>query len=124
MLPLSVGSRKYYVAEYGGGEMIGAGGWSFERLGTMAIAPGLAYVRHFATHPNWAGRGVASEILSKCISEVISQGGDCMEAYSTLAALGFYQKHGFVIVAPIDVPLASGTMLPSMLMRLIVSITT
>jgi GNAT superfamily N-acetyltransferase len=118
--PALLGSGTYYLAENGAGEIVGAGGWSFERPGTTAIVNGLAHVRHFATLPNWAGRGIGSAILSKCIREAKSQGAEAMEAYSTLAAVGFYQTLGFIIVSLIDVPLASGITLPSMLMRLVI----
>ena len=119
--PALLGSGTYYVAENGAGAIVGAGGWSFDRPGTTAIVAGLAHVRHFATLPSWTGLGVASAILSKCICEAKSQGAEAMEAYSTLAAVGFYQTLGFIIVSPIDVPLASGISLPSMLMRLNIS---
>lgn len=117
--PVLLGSGKYYVAETGAGEIIGTGGWSLERPGTTEVTHGLAHARHFATDPRWTGRGVASAILSQCIRDAEPQGAQSMEAYSTLAAVGFYRAHGFIVVDSIDVPLAPGITLPAVLMRLV-----
>lgn len=116
--PVLLGSGKYYVAETAAGEIIGSGGWSPERPGTTEVVHGQAHARHFATDPQWTGRGVASAILSRCIRDAAALGIRSMEAYSTLAAVGFYRAHGFIVVGSIDVPLAPRITLPATLMRL------
>jgi predicted N-acetyltransferase YhbS len=73
--PALLGSSNYYVAQNGAGEIVGAGGWSFERPGTTEIVHGLAHVRHFATDPKWVGRGIASSILSRCVRDAAALGG-------------------------------------------------
>lgn len=116
--PVLLRSGRYYVAETSAHQIIACGGWSLERPGTTEIVQGLAHVRHFATDPNWVGCGIASAILSRCIRDAAALGTRSMEAYSTLAAVGFYRTHGFFVVASIDVPLAPGFGFPSTLMRL------
>lgn len=115
--PVLLTSGKYYVAATSKGEIVGCGGWSFERPGTDDVVRGLAHVRHFGTDPRWTGRGVAKAILSRCIRDAEAQGVQVMEAYSTLAAVVFYRALGFVIVSPIEVMLAPGIKLPSIHMR-------
>ena len=114
--PVLLRSGTYYVAEGDGVGVIGCGGWTFERPGTTEIAAGHAHVRHFGTDPNWIGRGVAREILSRCIREAAAKGAHVLESYSTLAAVGFYRALGFVAVGPIDVPMGPGLMFPSVQM--------
>lgn len=111
-------SGKYYVAETSEGDIIGCGGWSFERPGTTEVVAGTAHVRHFATEPRWIGRGVAKAILRRCIAEAEARGSNIMEAFSTLAAVDFYRALGFVPIGPLDIMLTPGVILPSMHMRL------
>ncbi|MGZ8336264.1 MAG: hypothetical protein ACXWU1_06345, partial [Allosphingosinicella sp.] len=62
--PRLLAGGTYYLAkaaaapERRGGLPIGCGGWSRERPGTSQTEPGLAHIRHFATHGDWIGRGV------------------------------------------------------------------
>lgn len=115
--PVLLNSGKYYVAETSDGEIVGCGGWSLERPGTTDVVPDTAHVRHFATDPRWTGRGVARMILSRCIRDAEAQDVQVIDAYSTLAAVDFYRTLGFVVIAPIDVPLAPAITLPSVHMR-------
>ena len=115
--PALLGSGKYFVAEANNVGIIGCGGWSLERPGTTEVVGGLAHVRHFATHPRWISRGVAKAILTRCIHVAAAHGIHTMEAYATLAAVEFYRKLGFAVVAPIDVVMAPGVSLPSVVMR-------
>jgi GNAT superfamily N-acetyltransferase len=115
--PVLLGSGTYYVAETELGEVIGCGGWSFEKPGMADVVPGTAHVRHFATDPNWVGRGVAKAILQRCVAVATGLSATTMEAYSTLAAVDFYRSLGFVAIRPIDVALAPGLLLPSLHMR-------
>ena len=56
--PALLESGTFYAAENGRGQMVGIGGWSRERPGDARTEPGLAHLRHFATHPDWCHRGV------------------------------------------------------------------
>jgi GNAT superfamily N-acetyltransferase len=111
--PVLLRSGTYYVAEADGGGVAGCGGWTFERPGTTEVAAGYAHVRHFGTDPNWVGRGVAREILLRCIREAADKGAHVLETYSTLAAVGFYRALGFAATGPIDVPMGPALVFPS-----------
>jgi len=114
--PVLMASGKYHVAETGKGEVVGCGGWSLERPGTKEIVGGLGHIRHFATDPAWNGRGVAKAILVQCFLDAESQAVFTMEAYATLAAMGFYRALGFSALETIEVSLAPGVVLPSIRM--------
>lgn len=116
--PRLLGSGKYYVAEVDDHLVVACGGWSFERPGTGELVDGLAHVRHFGTHPQWVGRGIARAILSRCINDAAAQGVQVMETYSTFAAVNFYRALGFDGADPIGVPMAPGVTFPSVLMKL------
>ncbi len=95
----------------------GCGGWTRERPGTGEVEAGLGHIRHFATHPDWTGRGIAKSLLDRCVVHAPAAGVRRLECYSSLNAEGFYAAFGFAAVRPMDVHM--GTLLfPSILMTL------
>ena len=106
--PALLGSGTFYAAENGQGYMVGIGGWSGERPGDAALEPGLAHLRHFATHPDWCRRGVARLLYETCEANARKAGIEVLECYSSFNAEPFYAALGFVSVARIDVPMGGG----------------
>lgn len=92
--PALLSSGRYFLAEIGG-RAVACGGWSREAPGRGGVIPRLAHVRHFATHPDYLGRGLGGAILARSIGEAKDDGAVEMEAISTLAAEAFYAHHGF-----------------------------
>jgi predicted N-acetyltransferase YhbS len=113
--PRLLSSGTYYVAETGG-RTVSCGGWSRAKV-DGATTPGLAHIRHFATHPDYVRRGVAGAILKRCIAEAAAAGFAEIEALSSLPAEAFYAGHGFRTLAAVHVPMA-GAAFACMLMRL------
>ena len=114
--PALLASGTYYVAESPGGRTVGCGGWTLERPGTAVTEPGLAHVRHFATDPSWARRGVGRAIFDRCESAARLAGVHAFECYSSLNAERFYAALGFRRVRYLDVQLTSDVLLPGVLM--------
>ncbi len=110
-------SGTYYVAVHRDGRLIGCGGWTFERPGTGEIAPGVAHIRHVASHPDATGMGVGRALIARCLAEAHERGAATLECYSTLAAEGFYRSQGFETVGPISVPFPGDIQFPSILMK-------
>ena len=102
--PRLLASGTYYLAVRAVGELVGAGGWTRERPGTGDILPAVGHVRHFATHPDWAGKGVGRSIMERCLREAEAAGCRRMDCQASLNAVDFYRKLGFNVVKPIDVP--------------------
>jgi GNAT superfamily N-acetyltransferase len=115
--PALLSSGTYYVAETERRRIVGCGGWTLERPGTGEIEPGLGHVRHFATHPDWIGRGVGRSIYAACARAARAADVTRFECYSSLNAEGFYAALGFVAVRPVDIRLGPNIVLPSILMR-------
>jgi GNAT superfamily N-acetyltransferase len=115
--PKLLASGTYYVAEVDGGSLAGCGGWTPEKPGSGEIVPGVGHIRHFATHPAWTRRGIASALLVRCVEEAKARGLATMEAFATLSAEDFYRAHGFLPIGPIDVPMTADVSLPSLWMR-------
>jgi len=92
--PALLTSGRYFVAEMNG-RAVACGGWSHEVPGRGGVVPRLAHVRHFATHPDYLGRGLGGAILARSLGEAKAEGAVEMEAISTLAAEAFYAHHGF-----------------------------
>nr|WP_282189329.1 GNAT family N-acetyltransferase [Azospirillum endophyticum] len=96
--PALLGAGTYYLAETGDGMPVGCGGWSIDWPGEpmRPPQPGLAHVRHFATHPGWLRRGVGRALLDRCFADAAAAGARRMLCYASLVAEEFYASAGFV----------------------------
>jgi N-acetylglutamate synthase-like GNAT family acetyltransferase len=110
-------TRTYYVAETQSKKVVGCGGWTRERPGKGDIADGLGHIRHFASHPDWIGRGIGRLIYEACERQARSESVTRFECYSSLNAEGFYARLGFETVRRIEIELGPHLTLPSILMR-------
>ena len=115
--PALLSCGTFYVVENGDGCVVGCGGWTPERPGTTEIAAGLGHIRHFATHPEWIGRGIGRLIYRHCEERAREAGVKRLECYSTLNAEPFYAAMGFQRVSVNEVMLAGGIPFPSVIMR-------
>ena len=115
--PVLLASGTYYIARNHQDLVVGCGGWTMERPGSGAVKPGLAHIRHFATHPDWLGQGVGKSIYAKCKKEAFAAGVKRFECYSSLNAEAFYAALGFSAVRRMDVAMGPDTSFPSVLME-------
>lgn len=109
-------SGKYYVAETQEHLLVAAGGWSFSDPIANSNNPpcgAVAHIRHFATHPNWAGRSIGRTIFLICQLEARQSGVQKLEVYSTLNAVPFYSKLGFEHVSKVDLRLGNDLFMPT-----------
>ncbi len=114
--PALLRSGTYYVAERGPGNPVGCGGWTTAQPGSGEIVEGEAHIRHFATHPEWVGRGVGSSLLARCFSEARTLAICKLHCLSTLNAERFYRACGFETIGPIGVPMGKSLTFPCVLM--------
>ena len=114
--PKLLASDTFYVAQSNDGRIIGCGGWTHERPGTGEIEQGLAHIRHFATHPDWLGQGVARKLFEKCQTEASTQGAVQLECFSSLNAEGFYGAMGLKRQNVFDVQMGPDVRFPSVRM--------
>lgn len=116
--PLLLASGTYYVAESRDGAVIGCGGWTLDQPpGTSETAARAGHLRHFATHPEWARRGVGRAIYRQCEAAARSAGVDTLDVFSSLNGEAFYAALGFARVRAISVRLTPTLAFPSVLMR-------
>jgi predicted N-acetyltransferase YhbS len=115
--PVLLASGNYFVAVDRDERIVGCGGWSRERPGTGATEPGLAHLRHFATHPDWARCGIGRAIYARCARDARRAGARRLECYASLNAERFYAALGFAAVHKIDIPMRPGLLVPSVVMR-------
>lgn len=102
----------YYVAEWDG-EPAACGGWTPDKPGSGEIVEGVAYIRHFATHPNHTRKGIARMLLDRCLVEATAAGMHLMKSQATLTGEPFYAAAGFRRVGMIEVEMGPGNMLPA-----------
>ncbi len=112
--PALLASGTYFLAETP--ELAGCGGWTVARPGTGEIVDGEGHIRHFATHPGAARRGVGAALLAHCIAQARASGVRRLHCFATLNAEGFYRAAGFETIGPIEVPIGP-VAFPSLLMR-------
>ena len=92
--PALLNSGRYLMAR-AGSVVAGCGGWSVATPGTGAVSSGIGHIRHFATRPGMMGKGVGGAILERCAAEAAASGIIKLTWFSSLAAEGFYARHGF-----------------------------
>ena len=113
----------YFVAEHGGA-LVGCGGWSkrktlfggdqFATRDTTELDPQTdpAKIRAFFVHPEWARKGLAHAILSRCEAEARAAGFHSLELMATLPGVKFYLACGYEESEQFDYEMASGVTLP------------
>ena len=114
--PRLLRSGRYFLAEYGG-RVVGAGGYSIDSP-SGAIVPGTMHVRHVATDPSMARRGVARALLAHVLAVARQEGAASFDCISTRNAEVFYTAMGFLPVAPVTLNLGPGIEFPAIHMHL------
>jgi GNAT superfamily N-acetyltransferase len=118
----------YFVAEIDG-QIVGAGGWSRRKTlygGDQAkggaednlLNPRRdpAKIRAFYVHPDWARRGIGSQLMSACQAAASQAGFTRLELLATLTGAPLYAACGFQMGEPIGVNLPDGVILPTIKM--------
>jgi GNAT superfamily N-acetyltransferase len=113
----------YFVAERDD-QMVGCGGWSWRQtlFGGDAVAgknddelrPGVdaARIRAFFVHPDFARRGIGSQIMRACEEAARAHGFTDLTLMATLTGVRLYLRHGFEAVERHASPLGNGAELP------------
>jgi GNAT superfamily N-acetyltransferase len=118
----------YYVAvfqkSHGREKVVGCGGWSKRktlfgsdhgpnRTGELLDPEkDAAKIRAFFVHPDWARRGIGTQILNACEQAAHDAGFRRFEMGATLTGVPLYAAHGYTEVGRISVPLNNGSWLP------------
>ena len=109
-------SGTYYLADTGAG-LLAAGGWTFHAPGGGATGPGtVGHIRHVATDPGAARRGVGRALMERALFEARAAGVRRMMCFSTLTAMPFYAALGFAPQGEIALQLAPGLEFPAVQM--------
>jgi N-acetylglutamate synthase-like GNAT family acetyltransferase len=70
--------------------IIGCGGWAID-----VSEPQKAELRSFFVHPDFARKGVATQLFTACENECLHKGIETLYLTATLSGEPFYQKCGF-----------------------------
>jgi len=109
----------YFVAECEGA-IAGCGGWSKRKTlfgadhytgredALLDPATDAAKIRAFFVHPDWARRGIGTQILEACESAAMAAGFLKFEMGATLTGVGLYQARGYRSVEELSVKLGNG----------------
>ena len=118
----------YFVAE-SEGQLVGCGGWSKRKTlfggdqyssrdrGYIDPESEPARIRAFFIHPDYARKGIARAILSRCENEARAQGFRALELLATLPGIEFYKSCGFVETGNLDLDLRDDVKLEFVPMR-------
>jgi GNAT superfamily N-acetyltransferase len=117
--PALIEDGTYYLAEVDG-NLAGAGGWSrrsaiYGHGDDQPVAPvyldpqvDAARIRAFFVHPNYAGRGVAHELLYLSEAAAYSAGFHKLELIATWKGAPVYQSCGYSTIEEISLTLPDG----------------
>jgi GNAT superfamily N-acetyltransferase len=106
----------YFLVE-ADGSLAGCGGWSRRRtlFGSdtradrdateLDPATDAARIRAFFIHPDFARRGLATQLLEHCERDAAAYGFRAFELMATLPGVPFYTARGYAGHAPVDWPL-------------------
>lgn len=108
--PALLSCETWYVAEYrpeylAEAVIVACGGFTLERPDTGEVEPGVAHLRHFATHPDHVRRGLAGAIVRRSFAAARNLGLREFEAYSTLVAEPFYAALGLRRIRRFHLPI-------------------
>lgn len=104
--------------------IVGCGGWSKRRTlyggdhwalrEDVLLDPkrDAAKIRAFFVHPDWARRGIGSQLLKTCEDAAITAGFRRLEMGSTLTGVPLYRARGYIACERSEVPLGDGLFLP------------
>jgi GNAT superfamily N-acetyltransferase len=115
--PGLLASGRYYLVEAETGDPAGCGGWSADPPGGREEDPRQAHIRHFATHPDWTGRGVGRSLYLRCEADARAAGFAAFECYASLNGEPFYAALGFRSLERIETPMPGGIRFPAVRME-------
>ncbi|WP_309664357.1 GNAT family N-acetyltransferase [Tabrizicola sp.] len=114
--PELLASGRYFLAEDGAGRVLACGGWSTGRPDGRGPADRTGQVRHVATDPDMARRGIGRALMTGVMQDAAAFGLRWLECQATLTAVPFYTAMGFRALHPIQVPLGPGIVFPAVRM--------
>ena len=115
--PALLASGHYFLAERDG-RIVGAGGWSREPPGGGAIRAGLGHVRHVATDARATRQGIGRAVMDSVTDDARESGVVRLHCISTLTAIPFYRRLGFVEIRHLQLSFAAGVNFPATEMAL------
>jgi len=118
-----------YFVVTSGAEIVACGGWSRRRTlfggdqmksaedPLLDPAREAARIRAFFVAPEWARRGLASQLMEACLAAARAAGFGALELGATLPGEALYRGFGFEAVERTSTPLPGGQSLPLVHMR-------
>lgn len=106
------------------GRIVGCGGWSRRKTlfggdrgkqeadSLLNPAADPARIRAFFVHPDWARRGIGSEIMRRSEAAALTAGFRRIDIVATLTGERLYSNFGYTLVERFEVALANGHALP------------
>lgn len=106
----------YYVAENHAGQILASGGWSRLRPNYVDKHPHaeratgrvVPKVRSFFVHPDWARRGLATQLMRRTETEIRAAGFTEIEVNATLSGVPFYEQLGYKTVRRLSIAMPDG----------------
>ena len=119
--PELLASGRYFVIE-GQGRLLAAGGYSLAAPGPRggaegAVAPGVAHIRHLATHPEATRQGLGRQLMAAILVAATEEGATRFDCLSTRTAVPFYRACGFEVICPVEIAIRPGLIFPAIRMQ-------
>jgi GNAT superfamily N-acetyltransferase len=100
---------RYFLAVDAAGQVVAAGGWSLAQPGGGAGEDAeTGHVRHVATDPDMARRGIGRRLMRAVMEDAATNGVRWLDCLSTRTAVPFYAALGFRVLYPTEIALRPG----------------
>ena len=97
--------------------MFGADALAGREPAELDPAKDAARIRAFFVHPDWARRGIGTQLLDACESAARARGFRATELMATLPGEKLYRVRGYVAIEPVRHPLPGGLHIDFVRMR-------
>jgi ribosomal protein S18 acetylase RimI-like enzyme len=84
----------FHVGVFAGADLVGSTSLLLEDQ-AGGVTPGVWRLRGMITHPEWRGREIGSRALAFALTELERRRASLVWCDGRVAALSFYQRHGF-----------------------------
>jgi GNAT superfamily N-acetyltransferase len=114
--PRLLATGTYFLAEDQEGRVLAAGGWTRAAPQGMGALEDTGHVRHVATDPAVARRGIGRALMTRVMRDARGAGLLWLNCLSTRTAVPFYAALGFRPLHEVEITLAPGIDFPAMRM--------
>ncbi|MEL6168046.1 MAG: GNAT family N-acetyltransferase [Pseudomonadota bacterium] len=115
--PRLVNSGSYFCVVDGRGQIVGAGGWTWQGPQGGVSPRDMGHIRHVVTDRHLVRKGIGRALMTHIFRHAGASGVRRLDCMSTITAVPFYKAMGFSQIAEVEIQLRPGIGFPAVHMR-------